>query len=74
MSTAQDIVDKIDALILAKLSGAKGAADVADRALEGLSITWSTSLAALKDLRDFYARRADYEEGLGGEAEMIVVE
>lgn len=73
MSTASAIVAKIDELILAKLTGAAGLGELADRSLGDLSVTWSTSLRELRELREFYKRRADSEAG-GGETETVVLE
>lgn len=71
---AQDIVDAIDALIEAKLSGASDVKEFARKNLASLGSDIPSSIDALMKLRDKYARIAAYTSANLDEGTIFVVE
>lgn len=72
MSTARDIVSRIDTIILADLQGGS-LEDLVDHSVGPVRISRSTTMAELRALREHYLRVAELEDGNPGyvETEMI---
>lgn len=68
-TAAQDIVDAIDAAILAKVDGVAWD-DLMDRRMGQLDVTQSTTMRELTALREYYFRQVNAESG-GGEETIV---
>jgi hypothetical protein len=72
-TVVQGILDDIDALIAAKLSGSTDLSQLADRNLGNRTISLSSTLRELRELRDYYARILAVEQ-MDGREDVFVVE
>lgn len=68
-TSAQDIVDAIDAAVLAKVDGVAWD-NLTDRRMGELGITQSTTMRELVALREYYFQQVNAESG-GGEETVV---
>lgn len=69
---AQQILDDIDRLIAAKLSGATSIAELASRSLGSRSVDIPGSLRELRELREYYARQIIAGNFVGREDHFVI--
>lgn len=72
-TTAERIVEALDALILAKVEGAEDLSSFYNRQLGALGIQPATSLKELTALREKWDEIAGRDDSGGGEARMTMI-